>query len=67
MSDFKIKPKHWYQWINPFWWRQRKLMQAVLDYQWEQKRMKEKVQKAVTDSVLYGEGKVSMDWNEPSR
>jgi hypothetical protein len=60
MSDWNITPKHWYQWINPFWWRRRKLILAILDYQWEHEGMKDKVEKAVKDAILYGEGYINL-------
>jgi hypothetical protein len=57
---FKIAPKHWYHWLNPFWWRRKRLLQAVVDYEWESNNMEEKITKALTDAVLYGEGYMNL-------
>ena len=54
MNDlFDIKPKHWYTYLNPFWWRRRKLIKAVLNYQWE-KYGKEQFEIAYRNTMLYG-------------
>lgn len=64
MNAWNIRPKHWYQWINPFWWRTRKRVIAILNYEWERNGMNTKVEKAMVDAIIYGEGSVSIDWND---
>lgn len=60
---FDVKPLHWYEWINPFWWRRRRTIQAVLDYQWE-KYGKDKFEKAYRDAMIYGKGIADIDFEK---
>lgn len=30
---FTIKPKHWWSYLNPFWWKRKKIIEAVIKYQ----------------------------------
>lgn len=61
MKYLTIKPKHWWEYLNPFWWRRKQTIEAVLNYQFEKR--KSEVEKAFTDSVLYGTGKVGIKWD----
>lgn len=57
---FTIHPKHWWQYLNPFWWKRKRMIEAFIDYHWAQMGVKEKVEEAVRDAYLYGEG--SVEW-----
>lgn len=51
---FDIRPKHWYEWINPFWWKRRKIALTLLNHEWEKYR--EELEAAFLEAILNGEG-----------
>lgn len=51
-KEIKINPKHWYQWLSPSFWRMKK----VLEFTMNSTEYQEKVQKAMIDEMLYGNG-----------
>ncbi len=61
---FLIKPTHWWDRLNPFWWRRKRITEAVLDHMWRSENMEEKMQDAIRDAVLYGEGRMNCRWGE---
>lgn len=52
MSPFRIRPTHWYQWINPWWWKNARIAQLVIDHWWENGG-KEKLQNEMTAIILF--------------
>lgn len=58
---FDIKPMHWWDRINPFWYRKRRVIRAVIEYQWSKEGMDKKLQEAVKNAVLYGEGRIDFE------
>lgn len=55
-----IKPKHWWTYLNPFWYRRRRLMRQWLKVMINDSKLDEQFQKAVNDAVLYGQGSLLM-------
>lgn len=52
---FHIKPKHWWQYLNPFWWRTKRWVEAIMAYQWSNEGMHKRVEEAVKNTMLYGD------------
>lgn len=59
VNPFVLKPKHWWDYINPFFWRRKRIVEAILKYEWE--KANPAVYKAVKDALLYGEGSFHYD------
>lgn len=59
-SPFIIRPKRWYDWINPYWWRRAKLTKRIADYMWEKEGMEEKISEAIRDCYTYGTGIIEL-------
>jgi len=53
VNTFKIRPEHWWQWINPFWWRNARRVHKIMEYQWDHGG-KEEFEKKYRNAVLYG-------------
>lgn len=62
MDAFKIYPRHWYDWINPFFWRRAKIVKAMLNSHWDHGG-KEEFEKKYRNAVLYGETDPNIDKN----
>ena len=54
MKAFTVHPKHWWTWLNPFWYRRKKIMEAVIQYEWEHGGEKQ-VQEKIRRHFLYGD------------
>lgn len=63
MKPFIVKPKRWWQWLQPSFRRHKRIMEALAEYEWTKGGMKEKCEKAMRDAILYGEGKVKIEWD----
>lgn len=52
-KPFSLKPSHWWSYLNPFWWKRKRVCEKVLGYQWENGG-KEDFEKRVRNTLLYG-------------
>lgn len=50
-SPFAIRPRRWYQYLSPTFWRSKRLMEAMIDHS----KLGEKVEDAWRRYVLFGE------------
>lgn len=54
MSDpFDVKPKHWWGYLNPFEYKRRRIIKAILKYQWEHGG-KDVIERKLKNMMLYG-------------
>jgi len=53
---FEVKPKHWWDYLNPFWWRKKRAVEALARCMWAKHDLSRKLDKALHDALLYGEG-----------
>lgn len=60
-SHFDIRPKHWYEWINPRWWKRRKITLALLNHEWEKRHMDEVAIRYEEMLIRHGEGSIDID------
>jgi hypothetical protein len=56
MTPFILTPKHWWTYLNPFWWRRKRIVEAVLAHEF--KRYEKAFYNATRDALLYGKGSV---------
>ena len=49
-----VKPKHWYQWINPFWWRNQRKIEKFLNWVAYENNIPKKCEDAYIDMLTYG-------------
>ncbi len=54
---FTVTPKHWWSYLNPFWWRTKRIVEAVVNHEYE--KHKPEIEKAIQDAYLYGTGILS--------
>jgi hypothetical protein len=54
-KPFIVKPKHWWDYLNPRWYAKKRVMESFLKYQWEQGGLGEKVADRIKRHFLYGE------------
>jgi len=38
MKKIKIRPKKWYQWINPWWWKKARATEKIVNWYFNNKR-----------------------------
>jgi len=62
LKYFTIDAKHWWNYLNPFWWRRRKHIEALIEWQWKREGMSKKIEKAIRRAYLYGHGSVRVNW-----
>ena len=60
---FTVKPKHWWQWLSPWFWKRKRITEKYLEHLWEI-GLKEKTEKAIKDSMLYGTGFFGVDYKD---
>lgn len=53
-----VRPKKWWDWINPWFWRRAKLFKLIIEHQMEQGV----TTKNVKDWVLYAKGETPCFW-----
>lgn len=58
-NPFVIKPKYWWQWFSPTFWRYKRVMETVLTYEWE--KNKPAFENAVRDALMFGKGSFYYD------
>lgn len=58
---FHVKPSHWWYYLNPFWWRRKRKIEAFLAYEWDN-GLEAKTYDVITKAMLYGSGVI--DWTE---
>lgn len=58
---FSIKPVRWIYYLNPFWWYRKRKVEIFLAYVWDKEHVEEKINIAIKEAVLYGEGKILFD------
>lgn len=63
-SPFTIKPKHWWSYLNPWWWRRKRMIEAFMNYQWDKMELEKKFASAINEAVMYGEGYFLMEEGE---
>lgn len=57
-NPFKIKPLHWWEYVNPFFWIRKRRVEAFMAYQWKAENMDAKLNQALRDAAMYGEGRI---------
>lgn len=55
-SPFKVKPRHWWNYLNPFDYKRRRIVEKVLEYEWEHGG-KEEVEQKFKNLILFGNSK----------
>jgi len=53
MVKFKLKPKHWYQWLNPYWWRKAKIAEEAMNYMFREKEGE--INQKIKRHLIYGD------------
>lgn len=59
---FTLKPTRWWDYLNPFWWQKKRIVEKVMNYTWDAHGLEEKINEALKDAIRYGKGKIPMDW-----
>jgi hypothetical protein len=62
MISWRIKLAHFWHYLNPFWWRRKRIIEAILKYQWEKYHTEDKINIAIRDAYIIGTGSVEVDW-----
>ena len=60
-DSFRLRPKHWYQWINPFWWQRQRTIYKFMKWHMKATNMDEKLKEAMNDMMIYGRGVIKVD------
>jgi hypothetical protein len=63
-KPFSIKPKHWWTYLNPFWWKKKRIIERLLEYQWKNGGEAE-AEKRIKNALLYGTSHPEM-WKDES-
>ncbi len=53
MNPFQVKAKHWWDYLNPLWFRRKRIVEKVLKYQWEHGGRQE-FERQLKNNLLYG-------------
>lgn len=61
---FAVKPAHWWDYINPRWWRRKKRIEIFLAYVWETQNLEPKFDAALRDALLTREGQLLNSWRD---
>jgi len=56
MRRFTIRPTRWWDWINPFFWRRARRVEAFMEWQWKQIDGDKRMDEAIRNAYLYGTG-----------
>jgi len=59
--DVKIRPKKWWLWLTPSWWKYKKTVEHMVKTKFEEGWPV--IEKAMSDMTIYGEGGFLLDKN----
>lgn len=54
---FVVRPRHWWNYLNPGWWKTKRTIEALIAYQWDH-GVRQEVEETIKRHVLYGEALV---------
>lgn len=57
---FSIKPQHWYDYLNPLWYRKRRVVLVVMEHVWKTEGLEQKMNNAIRDAFIYGTGRADL-------
>lgn len=52
--EYKIRPKHWYQWLNPFWWSRKSILEETLNWTMNSPAVKAEFEERQKNYLIYG-------------
>lgn len=54
MNSFTVKPRHWWQYLSPWFWKRKKIAEALLKYELEN-GLEKMVEEKYRRNILFGE------------
>lgn len=59
---FRLRPRRWRDWVNPFWWRRARVTEDLVLFYMVENDTDKKLEQMLLDMAVYGSGSIEMNY-----